>query len=120
MRPCSMKEQRGDSGARDRRAEEEESREREVNIKVHSLKRLVTPLILYLLTHHERDTGSPTVCVFAMYVFYVCACLCACVREAEINVCFKSYTRTHTLSDNDQCSYIRVVLVCNAETRNRY
>lgn len=46
MRPCSVKEQRGDSGARDRKAEEEEeSREREVNIKVHSLKRLVTPLI---------------------------------------------------------------------------
>lgn len=64
MRPCSMKEQRGDSGARDRRAEEEESREREVNIKVHSLKRLVTPLILlYLLTHHAIHTGSPTVCV---------------------------------------------------------
>lgn len=73
MRPCSMKEQRGDRGARDRRAEEEERREREVNIKVHSLKRLVTPLILYLLTHHERDTGSPTVCVFVMYVFCVCA-----------------------------------------------
>lgn len=69
MRPCSMKEQRGDSGARDRRAEEEESREREVNIKVHSLKRLVTPLILYLLTHHATDTGSPRVCVFEIYVF---------------------------------------------------
>lgn len=47
MRPCSVKEQRGDSGARDRKAEEQErrGREREVNIKVHSLKRLVTPLI---------------------------------------------------------------------------
>lgn len=92
MRPCSMKEQREDSGARDRRAEEEESREREVNIKVHSLKRLVTPLILYLLTHHERDTGSPTVCVFVMYVFCVCVAVCVCVREAKIIACFKNYT----------------------------
>lgn len=76
MRPCSMKEQREDSGARDRGAEEEESREREVNIKVHSLKRLVTPLILYLLTQHERDTGSPTVCFVCAYLYvYVCVCM---------------------------------------------
>lgn len=85
MRPCSRKEQREDSGARDRGAEEEESREREVNIKVHSLKRLVTPLILYLLTQHERDTGSPTVCVFAIYVSCVCTpvCVCECVGKAD-------------------------------------
>lgn len=94
MRPCFMKEQRADSGARDRRAEEEESREREVNIKVHSLKRLVTPLILYLLAHHERDT----VCAFVMYVFCVCGrvCDCVCVREAEINV--SKITHTSYLS----------------------
>lgn len=66
-------------------------REREVNIKVHSLKRLVTPLILlYLLTHHAIDTGSPTVCVFVM-------CVCVCVRQ---NQCVLQEQRTH--SGNDQ------------------
>lgn len=84
MRPCSMKEQREDSGARDRRAEEEESIESEVNIKVHSLKRLVTPLILYLLTQHERDTGSATVCVFVIL----------CMR---VHVYTKDFSHTHAI-----------------------
>lgn len=75
MRPCSTKEQRADSGAGDRGAEEEESREREVNIKVHSLKRLVTPLILYLLTQHERDAGSPA--------RFLCAACVLCVRACQ-------------------------------------
>lgn len=59
-----------------------------MNIKVHSLKRLVTPLILYLLTQHEKDTGS-TVCVRAgvcvcVWIFCVmCADLCVYVSEAR-------------------------------------
>lgn len=79
MRPCFMKEQREDRRARDRRAELEESREKEVNIKVHSLKRLVTPLILYLLTQHEKDTGSTVcVCVCLEFLRYVCRYVGVC------------------------------------------
>lgn len=59
MRPCSGREQRGGGGARDGgrgRGEGEPEPETEVNIKVHSLKPLVTPLILDLRTARAIDT----------------------------------------------------------------